>query len=478
MTGVRRALTLSLLDRYTGFVVSLAATMVLARLLTPAEMGAYSVVMVLSAFVAVFRDFGAGQYLIRHPNPTPEVQRRTFAVQLGIGTLLGVLMAAAGEPLARFYAEPRMRAVCWVLGANFALTPFLAYPVAWLSRGMRFGTLAWCRVTGAVAGAATSIGMVLAGLGPIALAWGNVATTAFGILVLLAFVRLALPWRPLWTGLREVISFGGVLTVASILHTLRGGLPELVVGRMMGLTQASYLSRGQGLCNLFDTLIMGAVGAVTLPYLSKARREGRPLAPILSHGLSLVCGLGWPFFAMLAVLAEPLMRVLFGDQWVEAAAPARWLALVAAAGLPLSLLWPALVSGGKVRALVGMNVAAALAVAAGLAIGANSGLTAATRWMGLFSTGSTVACLWALRGPLELRTMDVADPLVRALLLAAAAALPALLWTAWIGPVGFQDSLLVCAAGLTSGIAAAALVAHQLKHALWTEVAGRPWRKR
>ena len=59
--STRQTLVFSFLDRYSGLVIHILSAMVIARLLTPAETGVYSVVMVLLGFVAVFRDFGAGQ---------------------------------------------------------------------------------------------------------------------------------------------------------------------------------------------------------------------------------------------------------------------------------------------------------------------------------------------------------------------------------------------------------------------------------
>jgi len=464
---------MSFLDRYLGFVVGLVATMIMARLLTPADLGTYSVVMALVAFVAVFRDFGASQYLIRHPAATASVMRRTFTVQLGLGVLLGALMAMAGGPLGRFYDEPRMQAVCWVLGANFLITPFMAYPVAWFTRQMRFGALAWCRVSGALAGAMVSIGLVIAGRGPVALAWGNFATTAAGIAVILLFMRPALPWRPLWTGLLEVVRFGGILSVAVLLQTLRTGLPELISGRVMGLAQASYLSRGQGLCSLFDTLVMGAVGPVTLPYLSNARREGQPLGPILARALALLCGLGWPFFAVLAVLSEPLMALLFGPQWLEAAGPARWLALAAAAGLPLSLLWPALVAGGNVKSLVAMNLISTLAVGAGFVMGTSHSLEAAAFGMGLAAATSLPVILWAFRGVLGVQMVDFTRPLAQALLLAAAAAVPASVLASLETPDSIAWLVMKCGASAALALAGMALAARLLRHPLWIEFSRR-----
>jgi O-antigen/teichoic acid export membrane protein len=86
--STRKALALSFLDRYSGLILHTVSAMVVARLLTPAELGVYSVTMVLLGFIATFRDMGAGQYLVQQKELTEERIRATWSVQLGLGLAL------------------------------------------------------------------------------------------------------------------------------------------------------------------------------------------------------------------------------------------------------------------------------------------------------------------------------------------------------------------------------------------------------
>src|SRR5262245_46862170 len=93
--SVRKALTFAFLDRYASLIVGLGASMVLARLLTPAEVAVFSIVAVLLGFLAAVRDLGAGQYLVREKELDAERVRAVWTVQLGLGVLLGCVVAAA-----------------------------------------------------------------------------------------------------------------------------------------------------------------------------------------------------------------------------------------------------------------------------------------------------------------------------------------------------------------------------------------------
>ncbi|MBK9705052.1 MAG: oligosaccharide flippase family protein [Betaproteobacteria bacterium] len=119
----RKSLAFSFLDRYGSILISIVSSMVIARLLTPGEIGTFSVTMVLLMFVATVRDMGAGQYLIQEKNLTIERIRAVWAVQLGLGVALACLVLLVSYPVAIFYDEPRMltmvRSVwlsaCWLL---------------------------------------------------------------------------------------------------------------------------------------------------------------------------------------------------------------------------------------------------------------------------------------------------------------------------------------------------------------------------
>ena len=72
MPSIRKALSLSFASKYSSLAIHTAAVMVLARLLTPAEIGVYSVGAAVVALAHVLRDFGVGNYLIQEKETSTE----------------------------------------------------------------------------------------------------------------------------------------------------------------------------------------------------------------------------------------------------------------------------------------------------------------------------------------------------------------------------------------------------------------------
>ena len=84
--STRKSIAISFLDRYFGLSIAVISSMTIARLLTPAEIGVFSVIMVLLTLVSTVRDMGTGQYLVQEKELTTARIRSVWAVQRGLGS--------------------------------------------------------------------------------------------------------------------------------------------------------------------------------------------------------------------------------------------------------------------------------------------------------------------------------------------------------------------------------------------------------
>jgi len=467
--STRRALVFSFLDRYAALVMNIVSSMVIARLLTPAELGIFSVVMVLTALVAALRDMGAGQYLLQERELTPTRMRATWTVQVGMGWLLALVVLAAAYPAARFYAEPAMVGVMGVLALNFATNPVGAMSYAWLMREMRFDILAGIRLASSTTGALVSVGLAWQGYGAISLAYGSLAATLVNALAGVRYRPAGLSWALGLAEVRRVVGFGSKISGTSLLGTLAHGTPELFLGKLQGVEAAGLYSRGNGLAFMFNRLVLDATCAVALPLFAKARREqGSGVEPWL-RALSYVTALGWTFFGSLALLAYPLTRLLYGDQWDASVPVTRWICLALALGLPAALTPLLLMGTGLATRLLQLTALVVVVQVLCVAVGAYWGLAQAA--MGFALAQALSAGLWLHGTHRELRFSGRA--LVAALgRSAAVAALTLLVPAACVGAFGLQPALpllpLLCA--LLLGLPAFVLALRWLRHPLYTEV--------
>ncbi len=469
--STRKAFTFSFVDRYAALIIHTASAMVIARMLTPNEIGVYSLTMVLVGFIATFRDFGAGQFLVQRKDLTTDHVRATWAVQLGLGMLFASVIAAASVPVTRFYAEPRIFAIMLVLALNFAITPFQALPYAWLTRGMRFKVLAAIRVTGALAQATCAIALSWNGVGPISLAWANLAATVAGIALSAAIVGKSLPWIPRFNGIRQVVSFGGRITAVSFLSSIRSASPEVFLGKLQGMTDTGLYSRGQGLVSMFERLIMDAVNAVAFPMFAKQLREGKDISESFLRATALITAIGWSFLACLAILAFPVVRMFYGSQWDAAVDPTRWLAAAMVFAVPMHVcMAPMLATGAVARVLKVAAVSTGVGIASA-GIGAYFGLLSLTQILVPAAAVSSMLWLYAAKSIVGFNWPILFATLGKSAVIAVAAAVIPLLAALTLGwrSTDIVRTMLISVPGAAATFI---LAAYLTRHALWEEIAG------
>jgi O-antigen/teichoic acid export membrane protein len=465
----RRSLFFSFLDRYASLLIAVLSSMAIARLLTPTEIGVFSVTMVLLMFVATVRDMGAGQYLVQEKNLTTERIRAVWAVQLGLGLLLAALVLLASHPVAVFYGEPRMRNIMLVVALNYAINPFGSLTYAWLMREMRFESVALIRFSSSASGALVSTWMAWQGLGPISLAFGSLASTVVNVLISIYYRPKGFPWLPGVAEIRRVLVFGSQLTVSSIVGTVSSSAPELLVGKLQNLTAAGLYSRSSGLVQMFHRLFVDAVGAVCLPWFARQSRERGSFVEPFLKATAYVTAFGWSFCLAVVCLAHPIIRVLYGNQWDQAVELARLLAVAMAFVVPASLCHTALLSSGAVTAIARVTITSALQSVFFASLGASQGLI--VMGLAMIASAAVSATLWlrATSRHIDLPLRDLLRTLRQSAVVALLASVgPALaLWAYGAHPATPLMPLLM---GGTLGLAGFILGILLVNHPLRTEI--------
>lgn len=465
----RRSLLFSFLDRYASLLIAVLSSMVIARLLTPTEIGVFSVTMVLLMFVATVRDMGAGQYLVQEKDLTTERIRAVWAVQLGLGLLLAALVLLASYPVAVFYNEPRMRNIMLVVALNYAINPFGSLTYAWLMREMQFESVALIRFSSSASGALVATWLAWQGFGPISLAFGSLASTVVNALMSVYYRPKTFPWLPGVSEIRRVLVFGSQLTVSSIVGTVSSSAPELLVGKLQSLTAAGLYSRASGLVQMFHRLFVDAVGAVCLPWFARQSRERGSFVEPFLKATAYVTAFGWSFCLAVVCLAHPIIRVLYGNQWDLAVELARLLAVAMAFVVPASLCHTALLSSGAVTVIARVTITSALQSVFFASIGASQGLI--VMGLAMIASAAVSATLWlrATAIHIELPLRDLLGTLRRSMVVAVlAGAGPAL--ALWIYGAHPDSPLMPLLVGGTLGLAGFFLGIMLVKHPLRTEV--------
>lgn len=425
--SVRTAALWALGSQYASFALQFVTSIVLARwFITPEQLGQFSIAFAAVTLVAFLQDFGVTRYINGERDLTPDKLRSAFAISVLFAWGIAVLALLAAWPIARFYGDPGLLPVTLVIAGSYLLVPLAIVPQATCQRRMDYRSNSMIEVGSAIANAATAVTLAVLGHGALALAWGAFAQQAARLVVSQWRAGGMLPW-PLRIGeVRPILALGGTNTVQVLCNSLSARAPELVIGRMIDNAAVGLFARASGLALQLRLLIAGAVTGVFYPAFRRIRDSGEPLGPPYLRVLAAYTGVTWPAMAGIAVLSEPMIRLLYGERWIAAAPLLTWVALsqIGYVALPLYADLPVLM--GRLKPLMRCMIAETLLSILLIAATAPFGL----EWVALSRVAHAV--LWvAIYLPLLRRTLDlpfsaVAKVWLRSAIVTLAAVLPVL----------------------------------------------------
>jgi PST family polysaccharide transporter len=325
-----------------GVIIGLVSTVVLARLLSPADYGIMAMVVAVTAFAGLFRDLGLSSAAIQKHTLTNAQQSNLFWMNVALGTTLTVGLAAASPLVVWFYHKPEVLWVTVALSASFLIGSLATQSGALLVREMRFGQQAVAGISGALVSLSVSVTLALQGFRYWSLVWGPLAggLTSTSLLFILSPFRPGLPSRG--TGLKEMLKFGAHITAFDFVNYFSRNLDSILIGRYWGAGPLGLYSRAYALLMFPINNLRGPINAVAFPAMSRLQNQPEAFRAYYLRVTSLLALVSMPLTAFLFVASRPVIELLLGRQWLGVAPIFSCLAFAAfvqpASGLAGSLL--------------------------------------------------------------------------------------------------------------------------------------------
>lgn len=346
-------------------LISLAATAILARVLSAADYGLFGMVVAIAALIQSLTDFGLAWAIVQRKEITRAQVDSLFLINTVSGLLLWVICAFSGKFLVSFYHRSELAGIASLLGASFFFSGCAAQPLALLRRQMRFKEITLYDQWSTLAGAITGVTAALSGLGYWALVIQLVAQQlVFALLLLLlGDYRPKLPRDS--QGLASLLSFGGYMAGYSAINYFSRNLDNVLVGRFWGAEQLGYYSRAYFLMTLPTLLASGMLTAVMIPALSALQHDRKRMEAAFLRSIRWISLLGCPVAIGLAACASDFVRFIYGPKWMPVVPMLLWLCIAGAVQpVQAAVGWLYIVTGrGRAMFVVGL-VASSLTVAA------------------------------------------------------------------------------------------------------------------
>ncbi len=403
----------------TGNVISRAVSIgtgiILARLLSPADYGTFTVALVALVLIANVNDLGLEPTIVRWPGDLSRVAPTAMTLIFGSSCLLFGFMFLLAPAFASALNASSAVGVVRLLAFGVVIGGAFAVPSALLTRSFRQGRRTVADVTGLAVTTGLTILLAVRGFGPWSLAWGRVVGNAVNSI--LHFLLAPARYRPGWDPeiARQLLRGSLPLAGTSLVAVAALNVDYMIVGRVLGPASLGFYLLAFNLSSWPVNMFSTAVAQVSVPAFARLQDNLGDLQLAFRRALRLLLAVSVPVAALVAALALPVVRFVYGARWAPAAAPLGFLALLGAIRVALQLVSDLLVATGRGHSTLKLQLLWLGLLAPGLAIGADVGGIRGVAIAHLFVAGAFMvpAFLFALR---QLR-IGVRD-------LASAAALP------------------------------------------------------
>jgi teichuronic acid exporter len=294
---------------------------VLARLLAPEDFGVLLTIQVFTGLAGFVAGGGMGQALVRAKEATRQDYDIVFTLQLGIGCLIYAGFFLAAPLLAKWYDTPLYADLLRVSALSFIFRPLVNLPASMLYRQMRYKAQTMVSISSLIVSSSTSIVLAWLGYGVWSLIWGGIASSAYSAAVLMPLTRWRPGFSPDFRRGGDIARYGILVSANDIVDYLRTQVSIFILSRTLGPASVGLYNKGESLARMPHGFITGSVYQVLFRAMAAEQDNLDKCRYLFFRSIALVAVYATPFYISLLWLAEPLIRGVYGEKWIEAAGP-------------------------------------------------------------------------------------------------------------------------------------------------------------
>lgn len=319
--------------RWATRALGLVSTVILARLLSPADFGLIAMAMVVVGLLEVFTHTGVDLALIRDRHATREHYDTAWTFEILQGTVLALALVGAAPFAAAHFGDPRVSEVICVISLRALIGGFENIGVVAFRRDLDFNREFWFGVVKKMFTVALTVGAAVY----LRSYWALVLGLVGGRLLDVVISFVVHPYRPRLTLVRlgEIWSFSRWLLVSRIANLLTRKLDEFTVGTQAGTVAMGHYFIGSDVATSPTEEIVLPMSRGVFPVYSHLLDDRERLADCFRAVLASTSYLCMALGIGVASVAPELVPVVFGEQWLAVIPLMQWLAIC---GLQIGLV--------------------------------------------------------------------------------------------------------------------------------------------
>ena len=359
-TRVRSAMAWRWGTQFLAQIITWGATLAVVRLLDPSDYGLFAMTQVVLAAMAFLNGYSFATSLIQAPEIDSHKISQVFGMLILANGLVASVQFLLAPYIAAYYGQPVVADMLRVQAVLFLTVPFIALPSALLARRIEFRNQGVVNLMCAAVGACVALGMAWYGYGVWALVYAPIAMSLARALGLTIAARL-LVWPNFnFRGAREILSFGGALTLCQLFWIIQSQSDIFIAGRAFDTHELGLYSEALFLTLIVTGRFLPPINEVAFPAYSELHKLGKPMAPFFLRTMRTVFLVTAPIYVGLSLTADAAVLTLFGPKWAEMAPIAAGLAIAMPAMALQIICSPATNAMGSPRIYVTTSIIGAV----------------------------------------------------------------------------------------------------------------------
>lgn len=298
--------------------LSLVITIVIARLINPADYGLIAMLSIFMAISQVFINCGFSNYLIQNKNRTTQDFSTVFFLNVSIGIVCYLILYFCADSIARFYNQPILSKIIKYYSIVLVISSLTLVQRAKLYIDYKFKKLSLITIISLIVAGSIAILMALKGYG----VWTLVAYQIIQTFSVSFLIWITTNWHPGFnfsrTCAKKAFNFGSKLLGANLLSNGVANLYTLVIGKKFQVTELGFYSRGQSLSAVFPSNFANMLQQATYPVLCELQDNTVELKRRFCNYMTMATMICFPIMAILLGIAEPLVQLILTDKWLPA----------------------------------------------------------------------------------------------------------------------------------------------------------------
>ena len=305
------------IQRFGAMGIAFLSNLVLVRLLGAEDFAAIGILLVFVTVAKALVGGGFSSALIQRKEVTQTDYSTVFYWNIIIAIVMMAVLCFCAPYIAEYYKTPilcpvlRVQSVILLIGALSDIHTVI------LSKNISFRILSIRTLIASLISVVVAIIMAYMGYG----IWSLVAQEIVMALVSALLLWTMNTWRPSlcfsWNSLQGLFKFGSFILISTICETIVKNIQSLIIGKSFSLYDLGYYTQAKKLENVPVTTATSVLSQVLYPVYSSISDDYARIKSVLRRNISVITYLSFPIMLLLAILAYPIITVLYTDKWID-----------------------------------------------------------------------------------------------------------------------------------------------------------------